>query len=171
MAPAWLWIVLGALGVLRVAELAVAHHAARRLTRMGARWVAEDGYVLLVVVHVLLFAGCLAEGLWASWAREGWWTFAGAFLFAVGMGLRYSSMAALGERWSTRVYALPDAPLVTKGPYRWMRHPIYAGVFLELVAIPMLAGLWITLAGVAVLHVVALRRRIRIEETALGLSN
>ena len=169
MALAWLWIVLAALALLRVAELALAAFAARRLTRMGAQWVREDGYLLLVVVHVLVFALCAVEGYWAPWATEGWWTGAAAFLFAVGMALRYSSMAALGPRWSTRVYTLPGSELVTRGPYRWMRHPIYVGVFLELVAIPLLAGLWLTLVGVGVLHIVALRRRIDVEERALGL--
>ena len=170
MAPAWLWIVLAFVGVQRVAELVYARRTARRLSARGAAWVAEDGYGLLVAVHALLFVACVAEGLWAPWAGEGWWTFAGALLYAAGAALRYTSMAALGPRWSTRVYALVGEPLVASGPYRWIRHPIYRGVFLELLGIPMLAGLWGTLAVVALLHAAALRRRIRIEEQAIGLA-
>src|SRR5687767_2403335 len=98
----WLWVVLALLALLRVAELVYARLAARRLTRMGARWVREDGYGALVAVHVLLFAGCIAEGWFAPWAREGWWTVLGALLFAAGSALRYASMSALGRRWSTR---------------------------------------------------------------------
>lgn len=170
MAPAWLWIVLAFVGLQRVAELLYASATAKRLDARGAVWVREDGYGLLVIVHVLLFVGCAAEALWAPWANEGWWSVAGALLYAFGAGLRYASMAALRARWSTRVYRLDGAPLVRTGPYRLLRHPIYTGVFLELVGIPMLAGLWATLAVVTVLHVVGLRRRIVAEERALGLS-
>lgn len=170
MAPSWLWLVLACLALLRVGELMYARVAARRLSARGAKWVQEDGYGLIVLVHVLLFAGVLAEGMLAPWVRAGWWTFAGAFLFALGSALRYASMAALGWRWHTRVYQLQGHPLVHRGPYAWMRHPIYVGVFLELVAIPLLAGLWLTLLLLAALHLVALRRRIRVEERALGLT-
>ncbi|MCA1818482.1 MAG: isoprenylcysteine carboxyl methyltransferase family protein [Thermoplasmatota archaeon] len=170
MAPAWLWIVLAAVGLQRLLELAYARVQARRLTAAGAQWVPEDGYGFLVAVHILLFAGVVTEGLLAPWAAEGWWTFAGAFLYAAGAALRYTAMAALGRRWSTRVYTLPGDPLVATGPYRWMRHPVYAGVALELIGIPLLAGLWATLAAVTFLHAFALRRRIRIEEQALGLA-
>lgn len=169
MAPAWLWFVLALVGLQRLAELIYARIAARRLTAAGAQWIAEDGYGLLVAVHVLVLAGCAVEGLFAPWSREGWWTFAGAFLYAMGAALRYSSMAALRGRWSTRVYTLAGEPLVSRGPYRWMRHPIYTGVFLELIGIPLMGGLWLTLVLVTVLHVVALRRRIAVEEQALGL--
>lgn len=169
MVPEWLWAVLAFVGIQRVLELLYARRAARRLSEAGAKWVPEDGYGLIVAVHVLMFVGCVAEGLWAPWAQAGWWTFAGAFLYALGAALRYTSMAALKERWSTRVYTLPGAPLVASGPYRYLRHPIYLGVFLELVGIPMLGGLWLTLGAIAMLHVVALRRRIAIEERALGL--
>jgi methyltransferase len=78
-------------------------------------------------------------------------------------------MAALGWRWNTRVYVLPQAPLVATGPYRFLRHPIYVGVALELAGFPLMLGLWGTLAGIALLHPFAVLRRIRLEERALGL--
>jgi len=169
MVPFWLWVVLALVGLQRVLELLYARKAAKRLSAAGARWIPEDGYGLIVAVHVLLFVGCVAEGLWAPWPQAGWWTFAGGFLYALGAALRYTSMAALKERWSTRVYTLPGAPLVASGPYRYVRHPIYLGVFLELLGIPLLGGFWLTLLVLTMLHIVALRRRIRIEERALGL--
>jgi methyltransferase len=164
----WFILVLALVVVQRIGELWHARRTAQRLERRGAQWVPADGYGLLFVVHVLLIAGALAEAIFAPWADVGWWTVAGALLFGVGAALRYASMLALGDRWSTRVYIL-DEPLVKAGPYRWLRHPIYVGVTLELAGIPMMAGLWVTLVVVAALNALALARRIRVEERALGI--
>jgi len=100
----------------------------------------------------------------------GWWTWAGAALFAAGQALRAWSMVHLGPRWSTRVVVLPQRPLVASGPYRFLRHPIYVGVFLELLGLPLAFGLPYAAAGVAAIHLVALRHRLRLEERALGLA-
>jgi methyltransferase len=78
-------------------------------------------------------------------------------------------MQALGWRWSTRVWVLPDAPLVTSGPYRFFRHPIYLGVSLELAGLPVAFGLWRTALAVGALNAVAVLVRIRFEERALGV--
>jgi methyltransferase len=156
------------LGAQRIGELLYARRTARRLEDAGAR-LAPDGYGGIVAVHVAFFAGCLVEGLLAPWPAFGWWTWLGLAAFVAGQAFRYSSMAALGPRWNTRVYVLPAAPLVAKGPYRFLRHPIYVGVALELLGFPLLFGLWATALGIALVHPVALLRRIRLEERALGL--
>lgn len=157
------------LGAQRVGELLYARRTAARLEARGARLVRGDGYGAIVGVHVAFFAACLAEGLLAPWTGFGWWSIVGLALFATGQALRYGSMAALKWRWNTRVYVLPAAPLVAAGPYRFLRHPIYLGVLLELAGFPLLFGLWGTLLGIGLLHPFALLRRIRLEERALGL--
>jgi methyltransferase len=167
--PPLLATAVGLLGAQRVGELLYARRTAARLVAHGAQLMRADGYGFIVAVHALFFAACLAEGLLAPWAGLGWWSWLGLALFLAGQALRYSSMAALGWRWSTRVYVLPEAPLVAAGPYRFLRHPIYAGVTLELAGFPMLLGLWGALAGIALLHPFAVLRRIRLEERALGL--
>jgi methyltransferase len=157
---------LGALGVLRLAELAYARWTAAGLLRRGGRLVRDDGMGLIVAVHALFFAACLAEGIVLQRVRLGWWTWAGAAAFAAGTLLRYASMAALGPRWSTRVWVVPGEAPVRSGPYRFLRHPIYLGVALELAGLPLAFGLWGTLLAVGILHLAALARRIRREEAA-----
>jgi methyltransferase len=157
------------LGAQRIAEMLYARHTAKRLRQEGAQLVALDGYPAIVAVHVLFFLGCLVEGTWSPWSGLGWWSVAGALLFFTGQSLRYWSMATLGWRWNTRVYVLPAAPLVAGGPYRFLRHPIYVGVILELAGFPLAFGLWGTLVGIAMIHPVVLLWRIRLEERALGL--
>jgi methyltransferase len=159
---------LAAVGLQRIAELLYAKRTAKGLAAMGARAVRPDGMLAIVAVHALFFAGCLAEGSLRGVAF-GPWSAVGAVLFAVGGLLRYWSMATLRGRWSTRVWVLPEAPLVAGGPYRFLRHPIYIGVTLELLAFPLAFGLWATALAAPLLNLLAVRHRIAIEERALGL--
>jgi methyltransferase len=77
-------------------------------------------------------------------------------------------VATLGERWTTRVWVLPRAPLVTGGPYRWLRHPNYLGVAVEVVALPLVHTAWWTAAAFGAANLLLLRHRIRVEQRALA---
>lgn len=160
---------LAFVGAQRIAELLYARHTAKGLAAQGARPVRPDGMGAIVAVHALFFAGCLAEGWWRG-IGSGWWTPLGIGVFTAGGVLRYWSMATLGRRWSTRVWVLPEAPLVEKGPYRFLQHPIYLGVTFELLGFALAFGLLFTTLVVPSLNVLAVRNRIRIEERALGLA-
>ncbi|MEA3189568.1 MAG: methyltransferase [Thermoplasmata archaeon] len=154
-------------GVQRLAELAYARHTAKGLAAQGARPVRPDGMLGIVAVHVLFFAACAAEDA-VRGAALGWWTPVGIGFFVAGAALRYWSMLALGGRWSTRVWVLPEAPLVAKGPYCHLRHPIYLGVTFELLGFAAAFGLWAAAVAVPLLNLVAVRRRVAVEEQALG---
>ncbi len=142
---------------------------ARHLPYMRARGGREYGrahYPFIVAVHALfpiLFVIELTHHhtgrgeLWSLWL----------LLFAAAQVLRYSAIAALGARWSTRVFVLPDAPLVRTGPYRWLRHPNYLAVVIEFIAAPMLFGAWRTAIVIGVLNAAVLAVRIRCENNAL----
>ncbi|MES2154655.1 MAG: isoprenylcysteine carboxylmethyltransferase family protein [bacterium] len=164
---AWFGAAIALLGLQRIAELLYARNTARHLIARGAVVVRPDGYALLVVVHVAFFAAVVAEWLWAPWAG-GAALIPGAILFLAGEGLRLASMVALGWRWNTRVFVVPGAPLVRRGPYRFLRHPIYVGVVLELAGFALLDSLYATAACITILNIVALRLRIRIEQEALS---
>src|SRR6185503_20091073 len=60
------------------------------------------------------------------------------------MALRYWAIATLGRRWTTRVVVVPGLPVVTGGPYRFMRHPNYLAVVLEVAALPLVHTAWVT---------------------------
>ena len=47
------------------------------------------------------------------------------------------------RRWTTRIIVLPDAPLVVRGPYRWVNHPNYVVVIAEIAVLPLVFGLWL----------------------------
>jgi methyltransferase len=82
--------------------------------------------------------------------------------------LRWWCIATLGPRWNTRVIVVPGLPLVSRGPYRWLRHPNYVAVVVEGLALPLVHTAWVTaLAFTAVNAVLLLRFRIPAEERAL----
>jgi methyltransferase len=82
--------------------------------------------------------------------------------------LRWVSMRALGVRWTTRIVVVPGAPLVRRGPYRWVRHPNYVAVVTELLAGPLMLGAWRTAIVFSLANALALAVRIRSEERALA---
>jgi methyltransferase len=97
------------------------------------------------------------------------WFASGVVLFAASKGLKYAAIRALGDRWSFRVLILPGVPLVTTGPYRYVRHPNYIAVVGELVGTAMMVGARITGPLMLALFGIALWARVRFEERALGV--
>jgi len=161
------WVLLGALALQRLAELAVARRHAQRLFAAGAVLVRDDAYGRIVAVHAAFFGGFAAEALLAPWSGTGWWTVPALLVFAAGQGLRLWTMRTLGDRWTTRVVVLPGRARIEHGPFRLLRHPNYVGVGLELAALPLAFGLPLTAVAASLLNVLALGARIRCEEAAL----
>ncbi|MEU0274996.1 isoprenylcysteine carboxyl methyltransferase family protein [Streptomyces sp. NPDC006307] len=164
----WYVVLVLAVGVERVAELVVA----RRHTRWSlARGAVESGrghYPVMVVLHTGLLVGCLAE-VWAAGRPFppvlGW---AMVAVVVAAQALRWWCVYTLGPRWNTRVLVVPGLPLVSGGPYRWLRHPNYVAVVVEGLALPLVHGAWVTAALFTVANGVLLSVRIRCEEAALG---
>jgi methyltransferase len=88
-------------------------------------------------------------------------------LLAGAMALRYWAIATLGPRWTTKIVVVPGLPVVTRGPYRWLRHPNYLAVIVEVAALPLVHTAWITALVWGVANALVLRARIAAEEEAL----
>ena len=73
----------------------------------------------------------------------------------------------MGRSWRMGIDPAEKTSLVTRGPYRWMRHPIYRAVALEVPALAAALGAWTTATVGAILQLAALRLRIAFEEKAL----
>lgn len=82
--------------------------------------------------------------------------------------LRVLTLRALGRAWNVRVVVPEEGAVVTSGPYRWIRHPNYLVVILEILALPLLHTAWVSALALSALNAVVLWRRIRTEEAALS---
>jgi methyltransferase len=156
------------LGLERLYELRLSKRNAARALAAGAVEVGVQHYRVMTVFHSAFLVACVAEP-WLL-GRE----FPGVLgVVALGFALfaqalRYWAIATLGEKWNTRVIVKPgDAP-VTAGPYRFIRHPNYVAVAIELLAVPLVFGSYLTAIVFTLGNAALLAVRIRSEERALG---
>ena len=109
------------------------------------------------------------------WLAVLWWWAPGQpvnpmllILFALLQLGRVWVVASLGDRWTTRIIVKPGAPLIRAGPYRFLRHPNYFVVTLEIAVLPLMFGLWRIALVFSLLNAVILAVRIRAENRALA---
>jgi methyltransferase len=152
----------------RLVELALSTRNTRRTLAAGGIETGRGHYRVMVVFHAAFLAACAVEPL--LWPRA--WppaaSLAALALALLAMALRWWAVATLGDRWSTRIVVLPGAPTVGGGPYRYLRHPNYLAVVVELLAVPLLGGAVVTAALATLGNVLLLAVRIPAEERALG---
>ena len=158
------YVILALVALQRLGELVLARRNTKALLARGAFEIGAAHYPLIVALH----AAWLAAILWyLPHAAPIHWGFLA--IFVVLQGLRLWVLATLGPYWTTRIICLPGAPLVTSGPYRFVRHPNYLVVAGEILVLPLVFDE----TGVALAFFLAngmlLFWRIRQEETGLAL--
>jgi methyltransferase len=155
-------------GAERVLELAISRRNARRALRQGAVEAGRSHYPAMVATHALFLPACAAEALLLRRRAPGalGLVFLGGAIAA--QALRYWAIHSLGDRWSTRVIVFSDLAPVTRGPYRYLKHPNYLAVTAEMACVPLVHGCWWTALAFSVVNAVLLDARIRVEERALG---
>ena len=154
-------VILALVTLQRLGELILSSRNTRRLLARGAHEVGAGHYPLIVAVHVAWLA-CL------------WWLAPGraidAFWLAMFVLLQIARIwviATLGGRWTTRIIVAGDAPLVRRGPYRFVNHPNYWVVIGEIAALPLVFGLWRLALIFTFVNAAVLAVRIREENRAL----
>ncbi|MBV9321773.1 MAG: isoprenylcysteine carboxyl methyltransferase family protein [Mycobacterium sp.] len=162
------YLLIVAVGLERLLELIVSKRNARWALAHGGKEFGGNHYPVMVAIHTALLVGCVLE----VWVLRrpfipplGWPMLA---VVALSQALRWWCVTTLGRRWNTRVIVLPQAPLVRRGPYRWLHHPNYVAVVTEGLALPLVHTAWLTAIGFTLGNAVLLTVRIRVENAALG---
>jgi methyltransferase len=148
----------------RLIELAIASRNTRALLAEGAYEVGRGHYPAIVFLHSAWLAVLWAFFLFGLVRFEPW----AAVAYLAVQGLRLWTLLSLGRYWTTRIIVVPNAPLVRKGPYRFIRHPNYLVVVLEIALLPLALGSWPLALGFSVVNAILLAWRIRTEETTLA---
>jgi methyltransferase len=157
-----------AVGAERLAELVVAQRHLRWAFDRGGVEHGRRHYPAMVALHTGLLAGCVAEVVWLDRPFLPWLGWPMLAVVVAAQALRWWCIATLGPQWNTRVVVVPGLPLVTGGPYRWLRHPNYVAVVAEGVALPLVHTGWLTALAFTVLNAGVLAVRIRCEDRALA---
>jgi len=158
-------LLIGAVVAERVAELAISRRNLVWARSRGGREHAFGHYPLMVALHTGLLVACLIEAAHRPFIPALGWP----MIAVVGLAqtLRWWCIATLGPRWNTRIVVIPGLPLVAGGPYRWLRHPNYVAVVLEVIALPLVHTAWVTAVVFTVANAGLLRIRIAAENAAL----
>jgi methyltransferase len=164
----WYLLLVAAVAGERLAELEVSKRNLAWSLSRGGREFGHGHYPVMVGLHTGLLVACVLEQ--AAGHRPflpglGWVMLA---LVLAAQALRWWCIATLGPRWNTLVVVVPGLPLVTGGPYRFLRHPNYVAVVIEGAALPLVHTAWITAIAFTVLNAALLRTRINVENIALA---
>ena len=153
--------------VQRLFELVLARKNERRARARGAVERGEGHYLLIVALHTLWLVSTLVEGLLRGPELPAFWP-APLALFLLLQPVRYWAIFSLGDRWNTKILVLPGEKPLRRGPYRYLNHPNYVVVVVEILTFPLIFGAWITALFFTVLNAVVLSVRIREENRALS---
>jgi methyltransferase len=152
----------------RLSEVMIAKRNTKRLLERGAVEFGASHYPYMVMMHTAFFLSMIVEYL-TSQAQD--LNLALVLAFGIAQAIRFWVMRVLGDRWTTRILVIKGERLVARGPYRYLSHPNYLVVVLEIVALPLAFGLWITAILFSILNAIMLLAvRIPAEEKALRWS-
>ena len=121
----------------------------------------------MVALHALWIASTLVEGILRGPEVPALWPVPLA-LFLLAQALRFWAVFSLGESWNTRILVVPGVKLVRRGPYKYLDHPNYVVVVVEILAFPLIFGAWVTALVFTALNAALLYVRIREEDRALA---
>jgi methyltransferase len=160
--PVWAVAVFAYVIVQRLAELGYADANTRRLLAEGGREFGQKHYPLFIVLHGgwLVAIAVFAQPSAAP-------NLALLIAFIASQVLRFWTLASIGRWWTTRIISAPHFPRVKKGPYRFIPHPNYAVVVIEIALLPLLLGAPLVALAFSIANAMLLAWRIRVEAEVL----
>lgn len=166
MSSVLLILSVAAISAQRLLELVLARRNERKVRARGAVERGRGHYPLIVGLHSLWLVSTLVEGLARGPEPPLLWAVALAAFLLV-QPLRYWAIFSLGPYWNTKILIVPGERIVGRGPYRYVSHPNYVVVIVEILTFPLIFGAWVTALVFTLLNAAVLYVRIREENQAL----
>jgi methyltransferase len=159
------------LALQRLLELRISKRHEEALVAQGGKEHAPEHFIIMKIIHISWLVASIVEVY--IYNREfNLYIFLPAFvLMLIGQSLRYAAMSALKDRWTVRIMTIPNRGPVTSGIFRYIRHPNYLGVILEIAAVPLLHSAYLTSVFASLANALLLMKRIHEEEKALSQEN
>lgn len=150
----------------RLVEIFIARRNEKWMFEQGAHEVGASHYPYMLALHISFFLFFIAEVQFEQTNLSPFFPLL-LCLFLLVQGLRIWCLRSLGRFWNTKIIILPNAQVVKKGPYLFMRHPNYTIVSLEFILLPLMFEAYLTAFIFTLLNIAMLSVRIPLEERAL----
>jgi len=158
---------LGLVALLRLVELRISKRHQRQMEARGASKVVEPRFRWMVALHTGVLVGAATE---VVFLHRPFYPVLATVCFVIFLAtnlVRWWVIRTLGEHWNVQVVNSTGLGVVTSGPFRYVRHPNYAAVFVEMLALPLIHTAWITALAGSLAHIVVLSQRLVTEERVL----
>lgn len=156
-----------AVGLLRLVEMRISRRHQKEMAARGAAKVDEPKFRWMVLLHTAVLIGAALEVAILKRPFLPWLAAPMFIIFLAANALRWWVIRSLGAHWNVQVVDSTRLGVVTSGPFRYVRHPNYAAVFSELLALPLIHTAWITAIAGAIAHIGVLAQRLSTEERVL----
>jgi len=160
-------ILLASVGFERLMELRLSSRHQHALALRGAQKHRDPQYRWMVTLHAGVLAAAALEVILLRRPFIVSLAIPALLLFLLASLLRGWVIRTLGAHWNVEVMNSAPLGVVTEGPFRWIRHPNYLGVFVEMIALPLIHTAWLTAIMAAAGNALVLRNRLRVEEPML----
>ncbi|MGB7731016.1 MAG: isoprenylcysteine carboxylmethyltransferase family protein [Candidatus Acidiferrum sp.] len=153
--------------LLRIYELQISRRHQHEMLARGASKVVDPVFRPMVLLHTGVLLGAALE---VVFLHRPFYPILAAVCFAIFLAanvVRWWVIRTLGEHWNVEVMNSTGMGVITSGPFRYVRHPNYAAVFIEMLVLPLIHCAWITAAVGCAAHILVLSRRINTEERVL----
>jgi methyltransferase len=158
---------LAAVGCARLFEMRLSRRHQHQLARLGLRVEPEPGFALMVALHTAILVGSAIEVVVGHRPLLPAVAIPAALCFVAANGLRLWVIRTMASHWNVRVVNTVSLGVVTTGPFRFVRHPNYVAVFVELLALPLIHGAYGTALIGGLVHAIVLVNRVGLEERTL----
>ncbi len=148
----------------RLLELVVARQNEQWARSQGALEYGQSHYPYIVLLHTMFIISMIVEYLY----KGGAFNYVVLLIFFVLIMLKVWIISSLGKYWNTKILKVPGSAFVRKGLYKFFKHPNYFIVVCEIIVIPLVFNLYITVVVFTVLNSIMLRVRIKEEERVWG---
>src|SRR6202162_193633 len=160
-------ILLLLVGVLRIVELRISRRHQQELVARGAAKVDEPRFRWMVLLHIAVLVRAAVE---VVFLKRPLIPALAAVMFAIFLAanaVRWWVIRTLGDHWNVQIMDSTRLGVITSGPFRFVRHPNYAAVFAEMLALPLIHTAWITAIAGTIAHAGVLAQRLSTEERVL----